>query len=344
MSGRSPETVPRVSILMPVYNALPFLREAVDSMLTQTMGDFELVAIDDGSTDGTEPVLQQYAEADARVIHLRIERGGIVAALNAGLSRCRAEVVARMDADDRSLPDRLSRQLAFLEQHPEVVVVGCAQRRMDEAGRPICRRPSVLGHDSIEAQMLRGQAGVLHHPTAMMRLAAVREAGGYREQYRHAEDLDLFLRMAEIGQLANLPDELYEARMHLGSVTRTESQRHLRELKRQIVAETRQRRGLGGGQVELDLPERDYDEAAHRLKWAWRALGDLHPRTARHHAWKVARSRPTSARAWGILAGSMLPTSVMGKLRDRRRQKLSPAASRQGGVGPVNLGAGAAGS
>ena len=316
---------PLVSVLMPVYNALPFLDEAVQSVLDQTWTDFELVAIDDGSSDGSWGRLKEFAERDRRVVIHRIDHGGIVAALNAGLALCRGEFVARADADDRCRPNRLAQQVAYLQSHPEVAVVGTDLLRIDETGRPICTLGVKVHHEQIEAVMLRGRTGTLTHATTMSRRAALIDAGGYREAYRHAEDLDLFLRVAEAGRLANVDEVLYEVRQHLGSITRKDSQRRLYELKRQIVNEARSRRGLDAIE-QLELGSQDVDADGHRLIWAWRAAGALHRDTANRLAWTVARRRPWRWRAWAILLLNGIPLPLLRSIRDRRRRRIVAAA------------------
>src|SRR5262245_14197402 len=119
----STETTPAISVLMPIYNAGRFLPAAVESVLAQTFADFELIAIDDGSRDGSSEVLAQLAARDPRIRVFAQENRGIVATLNRALELARAPLVARMDADDLSRPDRFAKQIAFLRQHPEVAAV-----------------------------------------------------------------------------------------------------------------------------------------------------------------------------------------------------------------------------
>lgn len=200
--------MPRVTVLLPAYDCALFLREAVDSVLAQTLRDFELVVIDDGSTDGTAQVLQSYD--DPRMVVLTQENQGMAAALNRGLALARGEYVARMDADDRSAPQRLERQVAFLDGHPEVVVVGSRYRTMDVHGVPgsVVR---LMRHDKdLRREMYLSSP--FTHGCVMLRRQAVLAVGGYDGSLWPAEDYDLWTRIG--GGLANLPESLYDYREH----------------------------------------------------------------------------------------------------------------------------------
>ena len=198
--------IPRVSVILPVYNGGRYLAAAVDSILAQTFRDFELIAVDDGSTDETLALLEQWARGDGRMLCVRQDHAGLIAALNRGLTLARGEFIARMDHDDISQPDRFARQVEFLDAHLDVAVVGSAVTLIDERGHAIrdVRYPET---PAAIAEFLRA-GSALAHPAVMMRRAAVIAVGGYRPAYQHAEDYDLWLRMAEEYALANLPDRL----------------------------------------------------------------------------------------------------------------------------------------
>lgn len=208
---------PAVSVLMPVYNGERFLVEAIESILGQTFADFEFVIVDDGSTDSSPAILADYASRDLRIRVLSQANTGIVAALNRGLAECRAPLVARMDADDISLPTRLERQVAFLAVHPHVAVVGTAFQLVSETGSagPVVRH--ARAHHAIRRGLRHGNC--LGHPTVMMRREAIVAVGGYREFLRHAEDYDLWARVAERYELANISDCLLLYRVHGGQVS-----------------------------------------------------------------------------------------------------------------------------
>ena len=198
---------------MSVHNAGRFLAKAVASVRDQTFSDFEFIIIDDGSTDGSGELLERFAAADERIRLVRRENRGLTASLNEGVSLARAALIARMDADDVSLPQRFERQMAFLERHPDVVAVGTSCLAMDEDDDQICPYPAELDHERIDQVNLRHGGGIAH-PTAMIRRDALLAIGGYDERFHVAQDMDLFLRLGERGRLANLPDILLHYRLH----------------------------------------------------------------------------------------------------------------------------------
>ena len=213
----------RVSVLMPVYNGVAYLREALDSILRQTFSDFELVVINDGSTDRSADVIKSYV--DHRVHYYENGQNiGLARSLNRGLSLTRGQYIARMDQDDISLPERLERQLAFMEAHPEVGVLGTACQHIDDSGRPGVTWPNPAQHSLIRWHLCFACSMI--HPTVMMRKHTIQELGGYgseaihgREKYG-AEDYDLWRRASRVTQLANLPEVLLYLRKHESNVTR----------------------------------------------------------------------------------------------------------------------------
>lgn len=215
MSASATAERPVVSVLLAVRDGGAHLGEALASIQAQTLRAWELVVVDDGSTDGTPAALAAAARADARIRVFRQERLGLVAALNRAATEARGEFLARMDADDRAHPQRLARQMAFLTAHPEVGVLGTAIRRIGAAGG-IWTRPQ---DDATLRAALLFEAPFAH-PTVMMRRSAWLAAGeGYREDFRAAEDIDLWERLAPHTCFANLPDALLDYRVHPGQVT-----------------------------------------------------------------------------------------------------------------------------
>jgi glycosyltransferase involved in cell wall biosynthesis len=205
----------KVSVVMPVRDGERFVEEALESVLAQTLADFELIIVDDGSTDGTAALLADAARRDERVRVLTQAAGGLTVALNAGCALVRAPVIARMDADDVALPDRLTRQVAFLDAHPNVALVGGGVVLVDEAGREFDREP---GHPEL------AESNGLVHGTVAMRTETFRELGGYRLD--QSEDYDLWLRFEERFGIAALEEPVVRYRFHSGqfSVTKLERQ------------------------------------------------------------------------------------------------------------------------
>jgi hypothetical protein len=238
-----PEPLPRVSVVLPVHNGGRFLEAALDSILTQTFRELEFVIVDDGSTDATPDLLRRYEAADPRVRVHRREKAGLIASLNYGCSRARAAYIARMDADDIAFPDRLARQVEFLDRHPSVAMVGSAVMRIDADGREIKRNVCPTSHAEI-VEALRAYS-CFTHPSVMMRTAALVAVGGYRAAYAAAEDYDLWLRLSEGHELANLAEPLLYYRVYPEQVS-------IRHLDQQILSvvgarTAAQRRAKGAG-------------------------------------------------------------------------------------------------
>ncbi len=290
---------PRISVLLAVYNGERYLRQAVDSVIGQTFGDFELVAIDDGSSDATPAILNGYAARDGRVRVVSRPNRGLTNTLNEGLALARAPYLARMDADDLCLPERFARQVAHLDAHPDCVLVGSRVLVVDPDGLPIRHMAHEQAHEAIDhAHLNRGWPVV--HPAVMMRLDAVREVGGYRDQYNTLEDTDLFLRLAEVGRLANLPEVLLHYRQHFASVTHTKAAKQ-HELRQALYDETHARRGEAVAD-RLPPPPPPMPRSDQHHDWAWAALKNGYPRTARKHAVETLRRAPFSSRSWRVLA------------------------------------------
>ncbi len=207
----------KVSVVMPVRDGERFVAEAVESVLGQTLAELELIVVDDGSTDSTPTLLAEQARRDARVRVLTQAPGGLTAALNAGCALARAPVIARMDADDVALADRLERQLAFLEAHPDVAVLGGGIVLVDEDGREFDREPG-------QVEPVLSERNALVHGTVVMRTDAFRALGGYRLD--QSEDYDLWLRVEERHRVAALAEPVIRYRFHPGqfSVTKLERQ------------------------------------------------------------------------------------------------------------------------
>lgn len=201
-----------VSVLLSAFNAVETIGVALDSILAQTHRDFELVVVDDGSSDGTAGIIDAAVARDDRVRVLHQPNAGLVVSLNRGLGLCRYEFVARMDADDRAWPERLERQAAYLNANPQVVAVGSQTRIIDSGGRPV--RQGWYPTDPHAAKASLRSASPFAHPAVMMRRSVVESVGGYRAAFIHAEDYDLWLRMGEVGDLANIPAVLLDYRVH----------------------------------------------------------------------------------------------------------------------------------
>jgi glycosyltransferase involved in cell wall biosynthesis len=188
-----------VTVLMPVYNAMPYLPMAIESVLAQTLSAFELLIIDDGSTDGTYAYLESLRDDRIRILKRMHE--GLGATLNAGLAICNTEYIARMDGDDVMHPLRLEAQLKYLIQNPHVCMVGSQIEFLVSVPTGLVARVPIE-HNEIVERLLARKNGICH-PAIMMRSSIVQGIGGYRIAGT-GEDLDFCLRMCEAGQAANL--------------------------------------------------------------------------------------------------------------------------------------------
>ena len=207
--------MPELSVAMTVYNAMPYLAAAVESILGQTLRDFEFVILDDGSTDGSEAYLESLADPRVRVHRAR--HLGLTSAKNRLIDLVHTQYCAMMDADDIALPNRLAEQLAFMRQHDEVVLAGCQIKFI--AGDDLVRAAAFpTTHEKILSALLRARP-VICHPSCIVRTAALRAVRGYR--LRYAEEFDLFLRLTGYGELANLDELLFNYRIHLRSTFTT---------------------------------------------------------------------------------------------------------------------------
>ena len=209
---------PIIDVVIPVFNGARTVESALATIQAQTLRDIRIVVVNDGSTDGTQAVLERLAAGDGRIVLLNRANGGIVDALNAGLAACTAELVARHDADDLAVPDRFERQVGWLRSHPECSAVSGSVIHIDEAGRELGPKVTLSSPDHADPTAYPQLEPYLIHPFLMMRRAAVEAVGGYRYVF-HSEDSDLYWRLQEMGQLANMPDLLGWYRIHGQSVT-----------------------------------------------------------------------------------------------------------------------------
>lgn len=269
---------PKVSVVIPVYNRERYLAEAIDSVLAQTFADFELLIVDDGSQDRTVEIAKSYRDPRIRIVqHERNQ--GVAAARNTGVTQARGTYVAFQDSDDIAYPDRLARQVAFLDSHPDYAAVGAWIDWMGEDGRPLGKaKRKATDTEDIAAQSLF-RAG-LENTTAMVRRTELARYP-YDERFAVSEDFDLWTRIAADHKLAGLPRVLVRRRVHDRQTTRVQSAR-AQAARSDIVA--RQLRSLGvaftADDVERHLLLRSMRKQGFRpdrkyLDWAEGWLGKL---------------------------------------------------------------------
>ena len=222
---------PKVSVTMPAYNAEHFIAEAIESIVNQTYKFFELVIIDNGSTDNTFKIASDYAKSDDRIRVIRKTHGGISSGRNRALQEARGEWIAVMDADDVSLPNRLERQLCFVEQNPDVVVATSYVYNIDDKGRIIAQYTSKLTNRESVAN-IADKNGLIrfHHSAVLMRKDVIMNLNGYRSQFDMIEDCDLWNRVYASGHsILVQPEFLVKYRIH--SEAASVSQAHELTLK-----------------------------------------------------------------------------------------------------------------
>jgi glycosyltransferase involved in cell wall biosynthesis len=263
------DSTPLVSVVLAVYNGERFVAESLWSVLGQTVGNFELIVIDDGSTDRTPEILRQFSDPRMRILRNRSNRG-LTPSLNRGLAEARGEFIARQDADDISEPDRLARQLAFLDDHTDVAMTGSWYREIDVEGRVIedMRLPS----DPLRLRWALNFYCPFVHSGAMWRREPVeREIGRYDERFEYAMDYDLWIRIAARFPVANVERHLIRYRLGAHSMTSTNPRSDLEvtELR------TREVGRLMGGSVPDRSEWRPRANRLFALLYAREALSDI---------------------------------------------------------------------
>lgn len=214
---------------MPVYNAGKFLQDAIDSVLKQTFENFELIAINDGSTDKSGEILDQYARLDPRIIVKHRENRGLVATLNESISLARGDYIARLDSDDIAFSDRLSRQVAILSKKPKVVLVAGCFEVFDEDSEYLYREVIPAYNEDIKRAMyLRNPIG---HSSVMFRKSAFDKVGGYSSECGPTEDYELWSRLAREGEFYALEHAVFKWRVNTQGITSTQNAEQIRIMK-----------------------------------------------------------------------------------------------------------------
>ena len=302
-------------MLLPVWNGEAFLEQAMESIVRQTLSAFELIVIDDGSSDRSAAIADDFAARDERVRTLRRAHEGLSATLNAGIAAARGEYVARMDADDVSVPDRLQKQVAFLDAHPACVAAGTWISVIDEAGRPIGLKTYVTTHDEISAALLSG-VSPLAHPTVVVRAEALRAAGGYDARRYPSEDLDLWFRLADRGKLANVGEALLQHRRHKAAIGVREREK-MKAMALTICNEARAKRGLPPRRGTPMLAGTNED-ARYHFECARTALIAGSHLTALRHAAATIAAEPDRLYGYATLLACAVPKPLLRSLLNLR--------------------------
>jgi len=326
---------PKISVVMSAYNSEDYVGEAIDSILNQSFGDFEFVIINDGSTDRTPDILSEYQKTDHRIKVVNQENLGLTRSLNRGVKLAAGEYIARQDADDISEPNRLQKQLSFMEAHLNVAVVGCLSYVFNDDGIVRAGEAPKFRLSNAGIKRYLAKKNLFTHGSAMIRKSALAQTGLYREFFRHAQDYDLWLRLSEHSDLAILPEHLYRYRVtpEAASVARCRTQQCYAGVARKLHAE---RLATGrdsydklssshpDGLPVVDVPNRyDYHIfltgeflAGNNLKQARRQL---------RQAWKLGCRRP---RLFYLFLKSLIGAGLLDIGRKLRKAALESLASR----------------
>lgn len=300
---------PIVSILMPVYNAEKYLRLAVDSLLAQTYSVFQLVCIDDGSSDSSLAILREYSSRDSRVIVHSRANTGIVGALNDGLAICAGQFVLRMDADDVSHPGRLEILLNEMTKNPRCVVLGTSFRVIDPDGDTIRVELAETDVERLRANIVAWAYPTLCHPSVLMRKDAIDAVGGYRNTFLHpniGEDTDLWERLLAIGEIRNVPDVLLCYRYHLESICH----KHRKLQKQNMELRNREKNKVSDADSNGNDSDRVFrTEVEEQIaRWCRFAIDGGYLKTARKWAFRLYRADPMSRSKLLLLCESMFGT------------------------------------
>lgn len=286
-------TQPTLSVVMAVHNSAAYLRETLTSVRWQSLTDWECICVDDGSTDETPSILQDFANQDSRFRIFRQKKSGIVPALTLGDGQARSDIIARMDSDDVMLPSRLETQYSYLNAHPECVGVGANVQLIDPTGSPIEVSNYALNHTDIEHRLLNSLGGTLAHPTLMMRRQAAIDAGGHRPEFPWSHDTDLLMRLAQLGKLANLPDILLLYRQHPKNSCTTKKVEIRAEL-RNLLREQHEVRGMIMPKKLDQSLAKPKKQSSMIGKWARRAARNGYYQTAWNLWREQVRQSPVS--------------------------------------------------
>lgn len=300
LSSEKGKSIPAISIVLPVYNAEHYVTEAVESILNQTYTNFELIIIDDGSTDRSLEIIQKYACLDSRIRLISRENRGLVTTLNEGLALAKAPLIARMDADDVSYPNRLLVQKDFLDKNLGHILVGSKVLIIDEDGDAICEMGSRLKHDDIVEGLLAREGQLIYHPSVMFRTKDVLAMGGYRNKYPHVEDLDLFLRLAEISRIENLDTVLVKYREHFQKIGHLYSLEQEKEIDL-LLEEAHKSRKIAYDKTTRDPNGQSISNFQCMKIWAWWALKANNIKSARKYAFKCLKHSPFSTESWRLV-------------------------------------------
>lgn len=313
-------STPEVSVVMSVYNGSEYLEQTLASILSQEGCDIEFVVVDDGSTDDTGCILDEWAARDERLRVFHQQNTGLTRALIRGCAEARGEFIARQDAGDISMPGRLKEQASALRNNDGLAFVSCGTRYVGPDGEFLYHNEgSGLAKSPTDIIDVRQQHGVLdgpsHHGSVMFRRDRYIQAGGYREQFYFGQDWDIWYRLGMTGKFLMLPSTLYEARIGVGDIST--SNKHMQEELAQLSLQSLKLRVAGQSDAEvlhqasLIRPQGNRNASRGHVARGAYFLGECLRRNgdvakARHYFWQSIKDNPMHLRAWVRLGQTVL--------------------------------------
>jgi len=302
--------------LFPVYNARPYLEASLASLLNQSYSDFVILALNDGSTDGSLDYLQSLSDPRV-VISSSTENLGLGATLQRGLEHCQTPLFARMDADDLCDPERLRLQVAFLDRHPDIDMVGTQFHYFSDGGGHAMTPMLPQSHDDICESLLNGQLAIIHGSIAG-RTQAMRAAGGYTLRGM-GEDWDMFLRFGEVGRMANLDRDLYGYRYHAGNISFDHLQKQAIGIA--YARDCASRRAAG----EKEMAYTQFLAHLAARPWHQRLIDKLDVLALKHYRMAIAQlaeNKPFRGRLNLLIGAGLAPKRAISRvLRDHRKRQ-----------------------
>jgi glycosyltransferase involved in cell wall biosynthesis len=312
-------TAPRVSVVMSVYNGQRHLRGAIDSILQQTYRDFEFIIVNDGSSDATAEILQEFESRDSRVRIIDQPNAGLTVALRSGCGAATGEFIARQDADDWSDPLRLEKLVKLIDVQTGAVMVSSWATYVDDDGEFVELVERCADPDDATRKLLYERSGPPAHGTVMIRRHAYEQVGGYRTCFYFGQDSDLWLRLGMVGKIAFVQESLYQWRMSVNGISGANSDTQLQfgelgqlchsarlrgESDEALVTEAEQLRQAFLSQRSNRSTMRRQQAAAHyRIGTGLSRRGN---RRARWHFWSAVRLDPFHWRSWCRLGAALL--------------------------------------
>lgn len=295
----------KISVVMPVYNGSLYLREAIESILGQTYSDFEFIIIDDGSVDNSKAIVEEYARRDKRIKLISRANKGYSDTVNEGVEIACGIYIAMMDQDDISLPNRFEKEVEFLDKNQDYVAVGTLSELIGPEGDRINCLFQIIGHENIDNEHMACRGGAIIHPSAMIRKEALIRVSGYRKEFKQAPDLDMLLRLAEIGKLENINEVCFLYRMHPDSMGNSARAEQKSNAMKAVYAACERR----------NVPRPDFADDSNinpittndmYLKWAWWAFNGKNYSTSKKYALKILFKKTYTFEALKILILSNL--------------------------------------